>query len=100
MRSARLKSILTLLLVAAVCFAMVFSAFFIAFEADHDCQGDGCTVCAQIASCEYIIRNVGLALIAVSAVFAAVYTAVSVLPRVCRTVEKSTLIALKTELLN
>ena len=29
----------------------VFSAMYVSYEADHDCSGDGCQVCAQIQHC-------------------------------------------------
>lgn len=40
-----------------VAFIMLFSVLFIALEADHDCCGEGCAVCAQIQACEDLLRN-------------------------------------------
>ncbi len=52
-KSKRLASVLVLL-VACI---MLFSVLFIAMEADHDCCGEGCAICAQIQACEDLLRN-------------------------------------------
>ncbi len=38
---------------------VLFSAFFIAAEADHDCTGEDCPVCACIQQCENTLRGIG-----------------------------------------
>lgn len=43
------------IIVVMMLFAVLFSTFFIALEADHDCCGDGCPICAFIAVCENIL---------------------------------------------
>ena len=53
--------VLTVLLAAAVLFVMLSSVLFIAIEADHDCVGDGCPICAQIVVCENSLQSVGQA---------------------------------------
>ncbi len=40
-------------------FIMLFSAFYIAAEADHDCAGEDCPICACIAQCENILHQIG-----------------------------------------
>ena len=37
---------------------VLFSAFFITFEADHDCCGEDCPVCSCIQYCENTLRCV------------------------------------------
>ncbi len=39
-------------------FIMLFSVLYIALEADHDCCGEGCSVCAQIRACEDLLWNI------------------------------------------
>ncbi len=51
-KSKRLASVLAML----VAFIMLFSVLYIAFEADHDCCGEGCSVCAQIQVCKDLLR--------------------------------------------
>ncbi len=38
---------------------MLFSAFYIAAEINHDCSGEDCPVCACIQQCENTLRGVG-----------------------------------------
>lgn len=44
---------------------MLFSSFFVAIEADHDCQGEGCSVCLQMEQCEALLRVMSDTLISV-----------------------------------
>ncbi len=39
--------------------AILFSAFLIAVEADHDCTGDDCAICACIRQCEKTLHQFG-----------------------------------------
>ena len=66
---AKRSRILALVVAMAVLFVMLTSAFFIAAEADHDCDGDGCEICCQIDVCRAVLR--GLALIVIAAALAA-----------------------------
>ena len=38
---------------------VLFSAFYIAAETDHDCCGEECTICACIHQCENILHRIG-----------------------------------------
>ena len=38
---------------------LISSAFFIAQNIDHQCEGDSCPVCTEIASCHSNIQNFG-----------------------------------------
>lgn len=38
---------------------VLFSAFYIAAEANHDCTGEDCPICACIQQCENTLRGVG-----------------------------------------
>ena len=37
----------------------LFSAFYIAAEADHDCCGENCPICTCLRECENTLRGVG-----------------------------------------
>ncbi len=52
-KSKRLASVLVLLMACI----MLFSVLFIALEADHDCCGEGCAICAQIQVFEDLFRS-------------------------------------------
>lgn len=40
-------------------FLVLFSTFFIVIEADHDCTGEDCPICACIAQCENTLHQIG-----------------------------------------
>lgn len=40
--------------------AVLFSAFYIAVEADHDCCGEGCRICVCIHQCRNVLRQFGI----------------------------------------
>lgn len=63
------KRIAALLLAVTVLLVMLYSALFIAAEADHDCVGENCPICYQINVCQNALKNLSLAVCA--AVFAA-----------------------------
>ncbi len=46
-------------LCALLAAALLFSAFFAAAEADHDCSGEDCPVCACVRMCERTLRGLG-----------------------------------------
>ena len=53
------KRIAAGIMVFLVFFIMLFSASFIAIEADHDCTGEDCPICACIAQCENTLHKIG-----------------------------------------
>ncbi len=86
-------------LVLLTAFLLLFSAVFIALEADHDCCGEDCAVCAQIRLCEDLIRD----LLTAAAPAAAAACCLSALRFVfaaadCFSFHPRTLIALKVKL--
>ena len=48
-----------LLCAAVIVLSMFLSVFYIALEADHDCTGVGCPICAAIERCENAARLFG-----------------------------------------
>lgn len=90
----RFAAVLALL----VAFLMLFSVLFIALEADHDCCGDDCAVCAQIRACEDLLRNLMTASVLVAAAWC-LYTLCRVFADAdCCSEHPHTLIALKVKL--
>lgn len=43
----------------ALTFLVLFSSFFIAKEADHDCTGEDCPVCVCLQLCEKTLHQIG-----------------------------------------
>ena len=61
--------IIAVILCAALCFCMAFSALFIAIEADHDCANEHCSVCLQIETCVSLLSGSGFAVVCFFALF-------------------------------
>ncbi|MBQ9248772.1 MAG: hypothetical protein IJ179_00220 [Oscillospiraceae bacterium] len=47
-------------LAAVLALVLLFSALFIALEAHHDCQGDGCAICACISICQDLLQHLSV----------------------------------------
>ena len=79
---------------------VAFSAFYIAAEADHDCCGEDCQICACIHQCENTLRGIGdgaaVRCAAVAPVILILFAAAFVIPAVSR----DTLISRKVRLNN
>ncbi len=91
----------TAAVILAVFFAVsiVLSLTFITLEADHDCIGEDCPVCAVIAACENTIRTAGSALMATAVILIFRIILMYSLPAVTHAV-KATPFSLKVRLLN
>lgn len=46
-----------MILACVLAFIMLFSVFFIALEAEHDCHGEDCAICAVLSLCENALRQ-------------------------------------------
>ena len=91
---------MTRLLAAVLAVVMLFSAVYIAVEADHDCSGEDCAICHQIGVCENLLKSLGLAGAAAAISAAFTYTVCrAILPR-AEMNGTLTLVALKVKLSN
>ncbi len=59
------------LLIALILFLFMLSSCYSVMEADHDCSGFACPVCAMMRRCEDHLRSLGTALIGTILVVAA-----------------------------
>lgn len=94
------KRTVAIFLAATVLFFILYSALFIAAEADHDCVGENCPICYQLNVCQNMLKNFSLAVC--PAVFAAAFTYI-----LCRSIsartdyaQSHTLVSLKVKLSN
>lgn len=91
---------IAMLLAVAVIIVLVFSAFLIAVEAEHDCIGDNCPICQLIAICENNLHNLSLSFVSTALAFVLTYklitiqTAYNIIREVC------TPVSLKVKLSN
>jgi len=51
MERKKRNRIAALLFAVTILVIMLYSAFFVAVEADHDCVGEGCPICYQVDAC-------------------------------------------------
>jgi len=77
------------------------TSVFIAESSDHDCIGQGCTVCTSAEQCEEILHALGLAVFGTAAVFFVKSVFLREITAKSKSVSRlSTLITLKVELLS
>ena len=91
---------MTRLLAAVLAVVMLFSAVYIAVEADHDCFGDDCAICRQISICENLLKSLGLAGAAAAVTAAFTYTMCKAILPCAEMNGTLTLVALKVKLSN
>ncbi len=90
--------------IVLVVFSLVIfcSSAFIITHTNHDCTGDDCSVCMELAECHKILNTLGTTAVAGTLQFTLILCIVAAL---CKVIikshsEHSTLISLKVELLN
>ena len=91
---------LTGLLAAVLAIVLLFSAVYIAVEADHDCSGADCAICHQISTCENLLKDMGLAGTAAAITAALPYTLCKAVLLCTEVTGTLTLISLKVKLSN
>ena len=87
------------LIIALMLFVvMLFSALFIAHETQHECTGDGCSVCAILAVCENMLKNISAAAAAAAVLTAAVFVIIKTLETASVFCPAATPVSLKVKL--
>ncbi len=94
------KRFAAIALAALVLFVLMTSLFVIAHEADHDCTGENCPVCAFIAVCRNTLKTLGDALIAAAVVFGCLCLAWSAAAFSRTEIYNESPVSLKVKLLN
>ena len=92
------KRIISLIVAVAVFFVMLYSALYIAAEANHDCVGENCPICYQISVCENTLKNLSLAVCAVAFAAAFTYTLCRSISSSAAVIPSYTLVSLKVKL--
>ena len=94
------KRALAGILVCILAFTVLSSVFCISVNACHDCIGEGCTICAQVATAESTLKKfLSAGFTMVSAVVILLYAVVTLVLVVDGTKE-GTLVTLKVKLSN
>ncbi len=88
------------MLAGMIAVVILSSSLYIAAEADHDCRGEDCVICAQIAARENTLRELACAVIAAAAVAGLTYAFVDSVSYGTRPYTGNTLVSLKVKLSN
>ena len=84
-KKSKYKRSLVIVLLIAFIFVLLFSSFYTAFEAGHDCTGDDCPICFSIEWCENLIRTLtGLTAACLAAILFIRFILSVGLPEFCR----------------
>lgn len=94
------KRFLTMLIAFAVLFVMLYSAFYIAVESNHDCAGENCHICHQISICQTTLKNLSLSVCVAVFVAVFVYIILSNISVYTDFIQNCTLVSLKVKLSN
>ena len=95
------KTRLFALIVAVMFFAVIlFSTAFVVAEADHDCTGDHCAICHQIAICQNTLKQLSLGAQVAALADALTYTLLRTVLPISNLHTLTTLITLKVKLSN
>ncbi len=97
---AKLRRVCAVLLAALVLFAVLTSFLATLGEADHDCTGEDCPICAAVAVCWKVLERLAKLLIITLIFAASVLAALCVAPAFCRLLRKVTPVSLNVKLLN
>ena len=68
--TAKLRGIV-ILMALLVCFALLFSCFFMAYEAGHICCRDRCAICCLLSIYQNLIKTICCVLIVLGVILAA-----------------------------
>lgn len=95
-----MRRIASIALTALVLFAVITSLLIVAHEADHDCTGEDCRICAIIAVCENTIKTISDFMFAHLSVFAFLCAVLFILLILSADTNRNTPVTNKVKLLN
>ena len=98
MERKKRNRIAALLLAVTILVIMLYSAFFVAAEADHDCVG--CPICYQIDACQNTLKSLSLAVCVTAVAVAFTYTLCRCISLCTDNAQRDTLVSLKVKLSN
>ena len=100
MERKKRNRIAALLLAVTILVIMLYSAFFVAVEADHDCVGEGCPICYQVDACQNTLKSLSLAVCVTAVAVAFTYILCRCISLCTDNAQRDTLVSLKVKLSN
>ncbi len=52
------NAVAAVMITALILFVLLFSSFYMAAEADHDCSGEDCPVCVVLLQCQQAVKRI------------------------------------------
>lgn len=92
--------VFTVFLAVMIAVVMLSSSLYIIVESDHDCHGDDCVICEQIAACENTLRVFSIAVTTAALSAVLTFIIVELLPHGMAAFAGRTLVSLKVKLSN
>lgn len=96
----RKNKLVALFLAAAVFLVMLLSVSVITHDTDHECIGNGCLVCQEMASARQSLKMLASGILAAAIALALIYITYQFTRRFAQSLLQGSLVALKVELLN
>lgn len=100
MERKKRNRIAALLFAVTILVIMLYSAFFVAAEADHDCVGEGCPICYQVDACQNTLKSLSLAVCVTAVAVAFTYILCRCISLCTDYAQRDTLVSLKVKLSN
>ncbi|MBR6049630.1 MAG: hypothetical protein IKP68_00320 [Clostridia bacterium] len=97
---ANMRRFVAVIIAVLVIVAVMTSLFVVAHEADHDCVGEDCHVCAVIAACQTILKTLRDALVVAATALVCIAIAAPLVYLFRIRSSHTTPISLKDKLLN
>lgn len=95
-----LKKSIAAMLGVALILGVLFSAFYIANEYEHDCTGEDCPICQYIAECEAFVNQISTGIVFIFAAILLISFAVKAFENLSEAVSYDTLVSQKVRLNN
>lgn len=94
------KRIIVIILTVLFLLSLIFTSLYVYANAEHECIGEGCPVCAEIQSCEDFLKSAAAAMTVAAVILAVHKTGIVSLPFFYDRVYNTSLITLKVKLSN
>ncbi len=99
--TSRKNRVVSWILLIVFSFVIFGSSCFIITHADHDCAGEDCSICMELAECHKTLNTLGTALTGIVNLAIIMFALVVIVKCLTKTrSDHTTLISLKVELLN
>lgn len=94
------KRIAAILMIAVIGVTVAFASFYVVYEYEHECVGDGCPICFQIDAFEAVVKTCDAAPAVMAVIIAILFIAVLSIQLISTSDLRPTPVSLKVKLSN